>query len=270
MKLFEWSKKIIKNNVPDWILSPTIIIYRYLASLKYFGNKFICPFCRGHFQNFLPTGLDLPVIKKYNIIGGGFRENAICPRCKSADRERLLYLYLIKHQSNIFKNNINLLHIAPEKNLRKVFNSLSNINYTNGDLNISRADELIDITSINYNDNVFDIIICSHVLEHVPNDEKAISELFRVLKPGGVAIIQFPISLVLEVTLEDSSLIEKEDRVKYFGQKDHVRIYGRDFKKKLIKSGFQVTVYDFISELSSKYVQKYALLKDEKINLCSK
>ena len=154
--------------------------------------------------------------------------------------------------------------------MRKVFNSHSNINYINGDLYNPQADEVIDITSINYDDNVFDIIICSHVLEHIPKDELAMSELFRVLKPGGLAIIQVPISSVLVETFEDSSIIEPEDREKYFGQKDHVRIYGTDYIKRLKKSGFKVTAYDFISELNPFDVQKYALLKDEKLYLCSK
>ena len=268
--MFDWLIKIIKKIVPNWILSPALNIYHYLVSLMYFGNKFICPICRGHFRRFLPIGLDIPVIKKYNIVPGGFRKNAKCPRCRSTDRERLFYLYLIKYQPNIFEENINLLHIAPEIKLRKVFNSHSNINYINGDLYNPQADEVIDITSINYDDNVFDIIICSHVLEHIQKDELAMSELFRVLKPGGLAIIQVPISSVLVETFEDSSIIEPEDREKYFGQKDHVRIYGTDYIKRLKKSGFKVTAYDFISELNPFDVQKYALLKDEKLYLCSK
>jgi len=258
----------IKKIVPNFILSPALGIYHYLVSLAYVGNKFFCPTCRGHFRKFLPLGKEIPVIKKY--FPGGFRKNAKCPRCRSTERERLYYLYFTKHHPKIFEDNIKLLHIAPEPQLRKIFNSHSNINYINGDLYNPQADEVIDITSINYDDDVFDIILCSHVLEHVQEDKLAMSELFRVLKPGGLAIIQVPVSLVLEETFEDSSIIEPEDREKYYGQDNHVRIYGTDYIEKLKNSGFKVSVYDFIGEMDPLDVQKYSLLKDEKLYLCSK
>jgi SAM-dependent methyltransferase len=204
------------------------------------------------------------------IVGGGYRENVSCPRCFSIDRERLIYLFLKRNKPNLFENKIRLLHVAAEKAIRKTFRRLPNIDYLTADLNSPLADIKMDITDINQNDNTFDIIICNHVLEHILDDEKAMSELFRVLKPGGFAILQVPLSYLIENTIEDPSITKPEDREKLFGQRNHVRIYGKDYKKLLEQVGFSVEFYDFIAELGKQDAHKYGLLKDEKIFLCQK
>ena len=165
-------------------------------------------------------------------MGGGYRY-ALCPRCHSTDRERLVYWYIINKTKILNSSkNIRLSHIAPEKNLQKILKSFSHIKYISGDLNPLVANRKIDITNINFGNDYFDFIICNHVLEHVQDDRKAMSELFRVLKPGGEAILQVPISKYNKETFEDFSIILSEEREKYFGQKDHVRIYGKDYKNK--------------------------------------
>jgi len=134
----------------------------------------------------------------------------------------------------------------------------------------SRMTNLIDITNLPFEDDIFDAIICSHVLEHIQNDKKAISELFRILKPGGFAILQVPISKILETTFEDPSVILPEERKKIFGQFDHVRIYGQDFKTRIEEAGFILKLFNPIKEKLCDNIEKYALNPDEDLYVAYK
>jgi len=127
----------------------------------------------------------------------------------------------------------------------------------------------MDITYIPYKHNSFDVILCNHVLEHVVEDQKAIRELFRVLTPGGWAILQCPIDSQRAKTFEDPSITAPHDRARAFGQHDHVRIYGRDYKERLEKAGFTVKVDNYARDLDINVVRKYGL-KDEEIHFCTK
>lgn len=268
--MFLQAEKLIKKLIPYQIYSPLLDSYRYLKSMKYVGDEFECPFCGGGFSKLFPAGFELPVLKERKVVGAYYRLNATCPRCFSLDRERLLYLFLKTKRHYIFEENIKLLHVAPEKQLRRVFMSHSNIDYLTADMCSPLADIKMDITNIEQDDNTFDFVICNHVLEHIQDDAKAISELFRVLKPGGTAILQAPISYSIQKTIEDPSITDTKEREKLFGQSDHVRIYGKDYKERLERIGFSVNVDDFIAELDQYVVHKYALLRDEKIYVCSK
>lgn len=168
------------------------------------------------------------------IVGGGFRKNGLCPVCKSSDRERLLIYALGKLMLPI--KNYKILHIAPETMLCKYITSHKPISYIKGDkfaqgYNYPKDTIYLDITNLPFEDNLFDLMICNHVLEHVIDEKKALSELHRVLSPGGLAIIQVPLSLKLENTLEDERINSDELREKFYGQKDHVRLYGLDFTR---------------------------------------
>jgi len=223
-----------------------------LRSLLYFGNQFICPCCSGHFRKFLPYR---------------GRPNAICPRCGSAERHRLLWLYL-KNKTNFFKDNLKVLHFAPQYILQKKIKSMPNIDYLSADLYSPLAMVKMDITNIQYKDGSFDVILCCHVLEHIMNDRKAMRELFRVLKPGGWAIIQSPVDLKLDETFEDPNVVLPEDREHIFGNKGHVRIYGRDYKDRLSQVGFNVKVDGYVKKLTD--YKKYSLIKEEDIYLCER
>jgi len=235
-------------------------------------NQFYCPFCGKHSREFLPLGLDIPVLKEKKVVGGGYRLNAMCPNCHSSDRERLVYLYLKNKKREIFAKGkrFKLLHVAPEPSLQKVLMTQPTIDYLSADLNPQLAMVKMDVTDIPYEDNSFDIIICNHVLEHVPDDRKAMAELYRVLKPGGWAILQVPISLSLDRTYEYPLVTSPEDREKLFGQSDHVRIYAIDYVDRLKEAGFTVRSYRSATEFGQAAVRRYALIEDEHIFICWK
>jgi len=195
--------------------------------------------------------------------------NAICPRCGAAERQRLLWLYL-KNTTNLFSDNLRLLHFGPSYILQKNFRSMENLDYTSADLYSPVSMVKMDITNILYKENSFDVILVSHVLEHVIDDRKAIQELFRVLKPGGWAIIQSPIDLNRDQTYEDYSVTLPEERVRVFGNPGHVRIYGLDYKSRLEGAGFTVKVDPYVRELPNNDVKKYGLIKNEDIYFCTK
>lgn len=193
----------------------------------------------------LPGGFNLQVIKEKEIIGGGYRTNNICPRCQSTDRDRLVFLYL-KDKTDFFIQNQKVLHVAPEPSLFKVFKKLPNLDYLAGTKyqeGFYYSDELpvIDLRALSSDDDEFDFVIANHVLEHIKEDKQVLAEILRVLKPGGVAILQVPIANKLEKTFEDDTIKTKSDREKYFGQFDHVRLYGKDYPNRLSAAGFEVT-----------------------------
>ena len=163
-----------------------------------------------------------------------------------------------------------MLHFAPEQAFYKRFRKLSNIDYTTTDLNSPLADVKADICNLPFNDNQYDFILCNHVLEHIPDDTKAMQELYRILRPNGVAILQIPQDLSREHTFEDDTITDPKERAKIFGQYDHVRIYGRDYFNKLRSIGFNVIEADYTKELSAEEIDKYRLAKGEIIPVCQK
>jgi len=223
-------------------------------SIFYLGYKYLCSCCGWSFRKFLAFGVNP-------------RPNALCPRCQALERHRLLWLYF-GDQTNLFNDNLNVLHIAPERVFEKKLKQLKNLDYITADLDPGRAMVQMDITNISYEDNFFDVILCSHVLEHVPDDRKAMRELYRVLKPGGWAILQVPI--LRDKTFEDFSITKPEDRKRVFGQSDHVRVYGKDYKDRLEEAGFRVKVDDYVKRLGADKIKQYALMEDEDIYYCEK
>ena len=219
----------------------------------------------------LPIGGDFNVIYEKEIIGCGKRF-AECVKCKSTDKERLVYTYL--QSINFFVDpNKKVLHMAPEPNLSKQFFKHKFKEYVCGDFFAPGYEDVypsyvknINILNIPYGNEYFDIIICNHVLEHVEDDLKGMSEIYRVLKKGGFAILQVPISYKLDKTYEDFSITERHAREEAFGQRDHVRIYGRDYFDRLKKVGFEIEIIPNLADIYSKF----GLNKKEKVIICHK
>jgi len=154
--------------------------------------------------------------------------------------------------------------------MQQKFRHYANLNYLSTDLDDPWVMTHMDIMAIPLPDNHFDCIICYHVLEHIADDRQALKELFRVLKPDGWAIIQSPIDMNRETTLEDPLVTTPEDRRKLFGQDDHVRVYGRDYIERLREAGFYVTPDTFVKQLSNKMIEKFGLIKEEILFICKK
>ena len=199
--------------------------------LRYQGNKVECPCCDGKFSTFLAYG-NVP------------REQAVCPRCNALERNRVLWLYLTK-VLNIQEKKWKILHFAPERTLEKRMKQLKKLTYIGADLNPDLADYQMDITQIPHKENEFDLIICSHVLGHVPDEGLAIREMKRVLKKDGLAIVMTVIDLNNSKTYENEAIKTPEERLKNYGEDDLTRLHGLDFGQRLKTQGFEVEALDY-------------------------
>jgi SAM-dependent methyltransferase len=193
----------------------------------------------------------------------------MCPVCHSLERHRVLWLYL-HDRTNLFSEKLHVLHFAPEEAIRRSIAGHSNLKYVTADIEPGQAMRQIDITDIPFESGTFDVILCIHVLEHVPNDRQGMAELYRILKPGGWAILQSPVDSQRDRTFEDPTIKSPQERERLFGQNDHVRVYGRDYKARLESAGFAVTIDDYVQRLEPERIQQWSLGKDLDIHLCTK
>ena len=227
-----------------------------VLSIFYLGTGVQCPVCHHKYRKFLPYGRIA-------------RQNSLCPNCLALERHRLLWLYL-QQKTTLFTENQRLLHIAPEYCFIDRFESLENLDYVTADIESPLAKVKLDILQMPFDQGSFDCVLCNHVIEHVEDDLLAVKEMLRVLKPGGWAIIQVPFfEPVPEHTFEDPSITSDSERFKKYGQKDHLRLYGKDYKQRLESCGFQVNEVEFIKSLPAETVSQFALL-DETVYHCFK
>ena len=234
-----------------FLIRLSLLINRIIAVFL-IGNKVECPVCNGKFRKFLPYG--------YTKETG--RDNCLCPKCLSLERHRLMWLYL-KNETDFFNKNLKVLHIAPEQCFFKRFKTQPNLDYTTGDLESPIADVHFDVQEIPFEENSFDVVICNHVLEHVESDAKAMSELYRILKPNGFAILQVPMDAQNPNTEEDPTVTNPKERERLYRQKDHVRLYGLDYFDRLAKAGFTVKASKYSEVFPSDMAGRYRLPLDE-------
>lgn len=227
-------------------------LYYWLHAIPVIGNRVTCPCCGHHLHHFVSF----------------YGRSMLCPWCWSLPRHRLLYFYL-QNRTNIFQDLLTVLHFAPDA-LERRFRASPNITYISADLEDPRAMKKIDITAIPFADQTIDVILCSHVLEHVPDDSNAMGELYRILKPGGWAILLVPIDLERATTFEDPSVVDPKERERLFGQFDHVRIYGRDYVTRLERAGFIVRQDEYLCMLDSSLIQQYGLTSNDTIFFCTR
>lgn len=247
------------------LLKYKIATHRFLSSLKnffrelrgvfpYHGSKFLCPVCNTGLKYFDCISYDYIKQLEDNAFAFPFfmlETSTIaqhgCPCCKATDRDRLYVLYINKMlNGNKVDNKLKIIDFAPQHGLSRFLKKNEKLDYRSADLYMSGVDDKVDITDMRiYKDDSIDMFICSHILEHIEDDIKAIRELYRILKPGGWGIAMVPIMLSLEENYEDSSIITENERWKYYMQNDHVRLYSKKgFISNLEKGGFTVKQYD--------------------------
>jgi SAM-dependent methyltransferase len=238
-------KAIVKNALPRrWYDCIGVTTARH----GFFGMSRYCPVCGSLLAGFLPYG------------GRALRSEALCPVCGSLERHRLMSLYFRAATDIWDRRPKTVLHVAPEPAIARLLCQARFLHYVSADLSDPGAMLHVDITNIPVRANVFDIILCSHVLEHIPDDRRAMSELLRVLKPGGWAMLQVPICG--DDTIEDPSA-GPDERERRFGRHDHVRSYGKDYPDRLRAAGFLVTVDPFVRNLGRDCTRCCGLQDDE-------
>lgn len=223
-----------------------------VLGLIYKGKGRVCPICCAEYKRFLPYG--------YVVV----RPDALCPRCLSLERHRLLWLWLTR-ETDLTDRRPRLLHIAPEvclmRKLKDIYSSDPQ-KYVTADLESPLADLHFDILQIPLPDASFDAVICNHLLEHVADDRAALRELHRILRPGGWGVVLSPIDYNRAETFEDDTITDPAERTRIFGQYDHRRIFGRDYAERLRSVGFEAVEIDYAARFTQDERQKYAFCND--------
>ncbi len=233
----------IKKVIPLPLFEFFLWSYYNLRSIKYSGNNVFCPVCETKFNNFV---------------------NNSCPKCCSGIRHRTFWIFL-QRKTNFFSEELKVIHFAPEYCFKKM-KKLKNIDYLSADFNSPRAMQKIDMMGIPYPENHFDVTISIDVLDDVPDDFKAISELYRVQKTGGWSIHLSPIDESKETTLEDSKITsDPEKRLKFYGAYANLRRYGRDYKDRFVSKGFKVEVFNTKDFCSDEEIENMGLQNDFEI-----
>ena len=239
---------------------------KILTKLLYSGVKYRCPVCGWRIRRFLP----LTKFYTENLRNYGFKykieqfetlnlASYSCPICGASDRDRLIALFIKEWlKQNCELQNLSIIDFAPSPPLtsyiRREISQLNlSVEYRTADLYMENVDDKVDIMDIRsiYLSDQFDFFICSHVLEHVMDDKKALGELYRILKPGGCGILMTPIHLEVESTDEDPSILDEAEKWRRFGQFDHVRLYSKnDFLFRIKEASF------IVQQLGEEYFGK--------------
>lgn len=249
--------KFLLNSIPRPALIQLSILARPVIYQIFKGNNFYDPIDGRSYRRFLHYGY------------GKQRANALSPGTLSLERHRQMWLYL-QNETQFFTEKLKVLHIAPEQEFLRRFKKMDNLDYTSADLFSPIVDVKADILDLPFADNSFDVIICNHVLEHIVEDRKAMSELYRVMKPGGWGILQVPMKNSLEKTYEDFTITDPKERQKHFGQYDHVRWYGMDYFDRLRSVGFQAEINFYSQKFSESDTKKFGLNRNEILPVVSK
>ena len=228
------------------------LVAAWFADRRQFARKWLartCPIC-GY------TGMFISV-------GHPPRWDARCPHCGSRERHRLLHLWITQGGGNRLAGR-RILHFAPERTVQRQMRG--NPLYESADLHQPGVTHKVDITRVPLPDGSYDVVIANHVLEHIPDDRQAMRELFRLLKPGGIALLSVPINATRRETYEDVAITAPQERQARFGAEDHVRFYGLDFTDRLTEAGFSPSVF----RVSPEEEVRYGLLRDEWITVAEK
>lgn len=252
MGLFNIARKILPERHRRYLSRTRDAI----VELGLAGSGVTCPCCKAEFRLFQTHGCPP-------------RPNARCPRCHSLERHRLLWMYL-ETATSLFSGRKTVLHLAPEAVFLERFQRANELQYFTMDLSSPGVDLHTDLGCLPFRNATFDFIMCVHVLEHVRDDALAMRELYRVLKPGGSAILQVPLDESRAQTLEDPTVVDPGERLRLFGQHDHVRLYGRDYADRIRQAAFDLVIDNYAQRLGDGAVRRFGLDASEKIYVCRK
>jgi SAM-dependent methyltransferase len=219
------------------------------------GSGVECPICSAQLRFFLPFG-----------VGGKLRASAFCPACSSLERDRAGWLHLTHNRA--LRPGLRLLHVAPEACLEPRLRHVLGDGYVTADLVRDDVDYNVSVEELPFPEARFDAVICNHVLEHVTDDRRAMRELYRVLIPGGWALLQVPLEPAREQTLEDPSVTSPAERRRRFGQHDHVRSYGQDYSRRLREAGFEVEPVSVRDEYDTEEIRCFGLVASDTVFFC--
>lgn len=256
----KWFAKIREELINEYGVNGNKIIH--LNELIKEGSYY-CNLCEKEIPFMLDAGIDSPIFSKRKIIGGGKRKKCICPLCGCNDRERWVQ-YVLKNEIHIYDEEAKILHFAPERQIEKKLRNNKKLEYITADIEKGRADRVEDITNISFQESSFDYIICNHIMEHISNEKGAFAELRRCLKKTGKIVFSVPICWETD-TIEDDTIVTKEERLKEYGQEDHVRLYGRDLQKKLEENGFHAMNYQVNKILSQEKIEVMRLIPEDSV-----
>jgi SAM-dependent methyltransferase len=245
-------RKLVLTFIPHRYRDPARAAVFTILSVLYMGSRFECPVCSRTSRRWVSLGFP----------------DLLCPHCSAFGRQRLMLLYL-QNELDLAHRPLKILHFAPEACMVRYFDRLPNLTYIGGDLDPPRGAIRLDITEIELDSDSVDVVLCSHVLEHVPADAQAISEMRRVLRPGGTALIMGPVEYDRSETYEDPSIVSPRARAVAFNQSDHVRIYGADFDDRLRAAGFALDANRYAQSLSDQEINRYGLDREEIIYVCT-
>lgn len=237
------------------------------------GGGRCCYACKRTFRSFRPLRERerFPLSPSLRMIGGGGVVHCMCPFCESTDRDRHLLMYIDRLRLLEEMDRPRVLHFAPEPCLAVRIAGTNPAEYIQADFNPRSAEvRRMDITRIPFEDDRFDLVVANHVLEHVPDDAKALSEVYRVLKPGGVAILQTPYAALLHNTFSDPGIASEEQRLHLYGQEDHLRIYGQDLFAKIEGAGFTLRREKHSELLADVDVRRHCVNPEEDLTLAVK
>jgi SAM-dependent methyltransferase len=251
--------KFLLNKLPRPLLIRLSYVFKFFAPILYRGSDVECPVCGRSFSKFLSYGSDI-----------AHRENVLCPYDLTLERHRLMWLYLKRETDFFTAQNLKVLHIAPEQCFLPHFKTQKILDYMTADLVSPIADMHFDLHDIPLEDSQYDVVFCNHVMEHVDDPIRCMSELQRVMKPGGWAIMQVPQDVTRKETYEDASITSPSEREKHFWQKDHVRLFGLDYPQWLEKAGFTVDEFDMNKTWEPTEVEKYRLMSKEILYIARK
>ncbi len=244
----------LRSRLPTRVRSLIKSVARRFAAWRLAGDEVTCPICGSSFRSFLPRK---------------GKPNVQCPRCWSLVRHRALWLFL-RDRVRVGEKPVRLLHFAPEQGIERRLRALPMVEYTSGDIDTALAEDRVDIARLPYTDKSFDIVLCSHVLEHVPDDRAAIHELVRIVRPGGTVVVVVPIKAAKTEEFKDPSPRPAyADGYLRIGPHGHVRDVGADYPQRLEAGGFSVRVVDHAASLSDADRYRYGLTPGQPFFLCT-